>query len=762
MELKIRIKQSVQYQQSTATAGYYQGNNPNTLVFTTGALPANRQWPGYSNYIDVTADAGDLFKLKLTWTTERDTSGSVNAGGFEQKKSASGAINFGGDAYRYLKAWLIDDVSAPLNSVDVQIWHMEGAKPCGVYENYVIKATDMQWCEGAVCSFDVNLKQKDEPLNCIKRTLISDNHQGWFNVQPGNGKKHPRFSYCNEIRPNGMLVAQWYIMSILFFITAIVVYTVFSVVLAVLGVLLIIGTFLQAVISILNALGLKADNPIDPNDINARIKEIKDVLAGGLFESFAHMYMETAGCGREHPAPLIRDYIKNVCDKCGIAVNDTTADIFFAQQITIQTSDPNRGVVTASNPHYNACYLYAQTKRGIRRFKNLSFLGFSNPNTTDFYITDNSPLLALDMFLDELKPLYNAEWSIKTINQNGQLIPHLYFKRKDYFSQMPGSYTYDLSANSADRNRILEGICYEWNGKKTPAYTEGLYTADAADTCGNEARRHMDGYVSFGNVDDNPTFEGKLDKRFRFGATKFRLDGASTDYIMDALQLSVNLSFLTLFVSGFALPKLKTELQEYADFALLLKDETCTIPKVLIWDGQSYLNAKCIRALFATTNNGGTPQINPRFNNPAQPWEVRHEPETFVIGSTLSGGGSAPNGVYEARGLLGGFIYQQPASLINYPMYMEPGYYDTMWDLFHWIDDPRLNPVLNQDWNVKLEMCCDDLKKLKVFNDAGSIALGEKVKLPDKFYTDGRITEITVSYDPGDDMGQYIELKGTR
>jgi hypothetical protein len=49
-----------------------------------------------------------------------------------------------------------------------------------------------------------------------------------------------------------------------------------------------------------------------------------------------------------------------------------------------------------------------------------------------------------------------------------------------------------------------------------------------------------------------------------------------------------------------------------------------------------------------------------------------------------------------------------------------------------------------------------------VFNDASTIALGEKVKLPDKYFTDGRITEITVSYDPGDDKGQFVELKGTR
>lgn len=764
MELKLRIKQSIQYQKATGAPGYYQGANPLSLAFTPGTLPVSRQWPGYGNYMDVSSHVGNLFKLKLTWTTERSSSGSTSAGGFQQKKSASGSITFEGDAYKYLKAWLLDDISAPLNSVDVQVWHIEGGKPCGVYDSYVIKATDLQWCEGAACSFDLSIKQKDDSLNCIKRTLISDNHQQWFQSAPGNGKKHPRFSYCNEVKPNGLMVTLWFILSMLFLSFALFIYIIFPPILLVLTVLrYIIVPIINTIIWAINLIpGVKV-NPINVQGLDDAINAITTALTGGLFEGFAQMYMESAGCGREHPAPLIRDYIKNVCDKCGIGVDASTADIFFAQHITLSTSDPNRGTITAFNPHYNACYLAAQTKRGVRRFKNLSLLGLSMPNATDFYIPDNSPILTLDLLLDELKPLYNAEWTVRTISQGGQPVPYLYFKRKDYFSQMSNGYLFDLSLKGADRYKIVDGICYEWNGNKLPAYTEGLYQADGADTCGNEAQGYMNGYMSFGNVDDNPNFDGKLYKKTSYGATKFRLDGASTDYIMDAMQLSMNISYLTAFMSGFALPSLKSSLQEYADYALLLKDETCTLPKILIWDGRSYTNAKCIRTVFPMTGFGNTPQINPRFNNsPSQTWDVKHNPETFVIGSALSGGGSAPYGVYEVRGVFGGFIYQQPASLINYPMFFEPGYYDTMWDWFHWIDDPRLNPVLNQDWTVKLELCCNDLQKMKVFNDAGSIALNDKVKLPDVYYPDGRITEITVSYDPGDDKGQYIELKGTR
>jgi hypothetical protein len=123
---------------------------------------------------------------------------------------------------------------------------------------------------------------------------------------------------------------------------------------------------------------------------------------------------------------------------------------------------------------------------------------------------------------------------------------------------------------------------------------------------------------------------------------------------------------------------------------------------------------------------------------------------------------TSPFGIYRASDTLGLIKYDVPAMLVNYPMYFEPGYYDTLWDWFHWIDDPRLRPILNQNWTAKIELCCDDLKdKLKIFGRAENIMLGEKVKLPGKYYGEGTITEIEVSYDPTDDKGKYIQLKGT-
>lgn len=756
MQLRLKIRQAIQYQVATYTAGYYSGNNPSDLSFNIGTLPVIRQWPGYGNFIDITDYVSNLSALKLTWTTERDISGSVTPGVTQQKKSASGSITFEGDAFRYLKSWLIDDVSAPLNSVDVQIEHVG----CGIYENYAIKSTDLQWCEGAVCTFDVTLKQKDEPTACIMRTLIGqDAGNGWFTEGNGSVKKHPRFSYCSEIRPNGMMVVQWFNMAVftMFLITFVA-----PLILAWNSLVAII----KAIIKVVNTVG---------GHISTKMNYI---TFGDLKDAWGPQFVESAGCGREHPAPLIRDYISNVCSICGINVDETTADIFFAKSITIQTSDKNRagsnnGVITVENPHYNACYLFPQTKRGIRRFGNFGFsalFGHTEPNTTDYWIQDNAPLLALDMFLDQLAGLYNAGWMIKSINQGGQLVPHLYFKRKDFFTEGPGNYIFDFTENGTDRPKILQGICYDWNGKTTPAYCEGIYAKDALDPCGNEACSQMNDIVSFGDIDNNPTFGGFLDKTVQFGATKFRLDGASTDYVFDAMQVVVNAQLLTGFMFGFMRDFVYPFIQQYADYALLMKDETCTLPKVLIWDGESYDNARCKAFYYGHSVAGTEPPINPVYNSGHQLWSDKHKINNFVIGSNLSlaKAKANPTGRYKVQSL-GATVADQPSRVINYPMSFDTGYYDTLWDWFHWIDDPKLKPVLNQNWTVKIDLCCDDLqaqdnagnRRLGVFNNASQIALGEKVKMPMQYYPEGIITEITISYDTSDTYGQYIELKGT-
>jgi hypothetical protein len=735
MELKAFIRQMPIYNKQ-GNAIFYNGTSPYNLQATVGTLPAARQWSNYPNFIDCTNDVSDLHKIKITWTIQRDQEGVVVPGSDNVEKGVTGTLTFEGDTYHLLKSWLTQDVSAPLNSVEVKIQDTS----CGYYEGFVIKPSELQWCESGQCNFVINLKKRDEDLNCVKRTLISDNWQGWFPVNgiPLNGKKHPRYSYCVEQRPNGTMIALWYIMGQVMGPMAIIMF----------GIALLINSLIFAINGIINVLNffinMFGGNPI---------KLITFLQPLQIFNSFSIYFIETAGCGREHPAPLIRDYITNVCDRCGIKVDAVTAPIFFAPMINIETS--TRGMLNAFNPHFNATYFHPQTKRGIRRFNNVNIFGTSPQNTNTFWIDDNAPLLFLDMFLDQLKGLYNAEWRVK----NGKL----YFQRKDYY--LSGNYIYDFTENNDDRLKILEGICYEPNELKYPAAVKGLYQTDPSDmneAGGGNGNGQMNGIANFGNTDDNPNFEGFMDKTVEFGATKFNLDGASTCYYYDALQQLANSGALN-FSALFSIPAIADNLRTYADHALLLQSEIVALPKVIIWDGEGYLNARALKLKGAWPLASGypTPTINPAYNKDNTPWEVRHTPQTKVLGSALSLG-NAPDGVYEVDNLLGGSMLSNPALLINYPMYFEPYYLDTMWDWFHWIDDPLRNPVMNFNWKAKIRLCCEDLRIVGVLNDAANIGLGQKVKLPlSTFYQDGKLREITVSYDTKDTYGMYIELSGT-
>lgn len=753
MELVLYIRQKKLFNNQLQEI-YFDGTNALTLqpyVVANNPFPPHRKWPDYGNFIDVTSEVSDLFKLQLTWTKERGDAGVQIITDLQQKKSASGVITFEGEAYRLLKQWLIDDISAPLNSVEVEIKHVG----CGTYTNWAIRSSDLRWCEDDICTFDVNMRQPEEALNCIKNTLIIDNHKGWFPQDskiPANNKKHPRFSYCNEARPNGYLIMLWWVM-----ILVIPVFTVIAVIIgliynSIVGVLVAVLSIVRFIVNIVGGDTTDLDNQI--NKLKNSYVDWKDIR-----EVAENAFIESSGCGREHPAPLIRDYISNVCEKCGVTVNDLTAPIFFAQQINIETSGDRQdkvGAQTRWNPYYNACFLGAVSQKGVRRTNSVGFTQGQQLNTTDFWLPQNSPLYTLEQFLDLLKGVCNAEWRV--VNNT------LYFQRKDYW--LDNNFAFDFTKNAPDRALLLQGLCYEWTAEKYPAIIKGLYTADGADTPGNDAMHFYNGSVTVGKTDINPNIEGVRDLTIPIGATKFRLDGNGGDYILDAFQQLSNSSFMSGVVwAGAVVGSIDNFLGEFADYAILLKQETTTLPKIIIWDGQSYTNAKAFRPHSPAVNNrwGYTaPLPNPNYNNynGVQQWEQRKILDTSVLGN----GGLMPAGEYVVANRVGvGSSIVKAAWLPNYPMYFEPGFKDTLWDWFFWIDDPYANPVLHQHVTARLELCCDTLKRIMPFNDGDNIILGQKIALDNgKYYNEAVITEVTISYDTADVDGQYIELKGKR
>lgn len=784
----------------------YAGSTPYNLnpVPTT----VSTDWIDYTEYVD------GLDKLELTWSTTQTAQGAIENGEFRPKLGASGTLTFERAAHEFLKSLLVDAVAAPLNQVEVQITDTAN----GSYTGYTIKSTSLSWCEfNALCTYELNLKQEDIYTQCIERTMIADNWQGWFQtrpveIAPGITKKHPRFSYCTEHRPNGSMVMQWYLLGItqIFGVIMFIIITAYDI---------LVTVVINPIIAIINAIlfaislvpGIPVPSPVAPLDTPNPLD---------IFTSIAQLYIESAGCGREHPAPLIRDYISNVCAKCGITVNATTADIFFAPILTVQKSD---GLIyDEPNPHYNACYFFPQVKRGIRRFASINLFGTSQQDYTTYWDTNNTPILAGSDLLDQLKHEYNAQWQIRSGAGAiaGTTEYFLYFKRKDFFKNKPP--LYDFSLGGADRSKLVEGICYEPQDYTAPASMNGLYRDDPADKCGHENARNMNGDpLSFGNTTVNPLFHGILDKQSAFAASKFRLDGSTGDYIYDALQVLGGNPLLGSLTSVF-LFEVANFVRQFADFAILLQGETVTAPKILIWDGKNndgygsesncFLNARAVRdSIFIGAsetavgteyfigktaydgNGAGVPMPTPNPLYPQQinsinpipvpppfvpstisqvlPWNfvagggalgpyASYPPDTHLIGHGLSFIPPVP-GKYTVNGFFG-VISSQPAILVNFPMFFNPYYQDTMWDWFHWIDDPYRFPLLRKQWRLKIPLCGEDLNKLGLIGDGFEVNLLETVLLDNQYYNNGVITDITVGYDTGNEKGtgQFIELKG--
>jgi hypothetical protein len=122
--------------------------------------------------------------------------------------------------------------------------------------------------------------------------------------------------------------------------------------------------------------------------------------------------------------------------------------------------------------------------------------------------------------------------------------------------------------------------------------------------------------------------------------------------------------------------------------------------------------------------------------------------------------GSSPIGKYTVQEYFGIDFYARPAELCNYPMFFNSKFTENIYDFLHWIDDTRINPSTSREWTLKIELCCEDLQRLGVLNDASDIKLLGKVILPTQFYNEGKIKEITVDYDSSNEIGKNISLKG--
>lgn len=385
--------------------------------------------------------------------------------------SFAGDLEFEGPEYTYLYQLLKTDPLALVNEVTLTLEN-DCCKVPQIYE-FTITHEGLEWCQDS-CKIKAVAIEKSiarQQLTCLKNTLIWDNYAGF------QSKQHPRFSYCNELRPNWMhdvliILAVATATSILVFIPLIAtVVTAFNV----------INNILSWMNSNLNTsfslLTIGGQTQLSLNDLQNYFN---------LLISFI------VGCGRKHPSPLVRDYADNVCGKCGLK---------FVSSIY------NNGL----SDYYNTCYVNAPIDKGTLE-----------TDATTFWIDANKPLRNGIQYFNEIKAPVNGKWKIL----NNQLI----LERRDFFKPtVPWlDLTKDVNGNWNDPRVI--SVCWKWARNPRYAYANFEYQRDAVNWVGAEAGQRWNDIVEW-NSPYSPLQKDEFKPLIPFSACRFRDDGIDRDVL---------------------------------------------------------------------------------------------------------------------------------------------------------------------------------------------------------------------------------------
>jgi hypothetical protein len=458
-------------------------------------------------------------------------------------KSYSAELTFYGDGYDILKAQLIDDPNGFTNEVSAQVYD----ECCGrlVFDG-VITGGGIDWCEPE-CWISCQIVETQPELDCVKSTLIYENHNlndGFLNRQ------QKKLRYCVEMRPQ--VIAE-----ILLGLYSIINTAIYIILLPLSLVVVVIQTIGAAVCNIVCAIpftdctfGDCADGEWT-NPTNAF-----DEISGWVGDLQDRMIQ----CQWYHPTALVRDYIKNVCDKCGLSFKSSILN------------DP-------SSPYYNLLLFSAPVRKGYRPSE-----------TNGLLISENLPIETLDTLMQRhLRPLFNAKYWII----NGEFI----FERRDYFAN---TNTWIDAEQLLLNGRILENrICLSWIDEKKYAYGVYEYLQDGSDLLASEAGNRFNTIVEWNNP-PSPAQSEFMDNKFLSGMARFRDDFAGFDAIGWAANTPANTAF------GNAIADSRT--------LLLMSQHTAFNYKFLIWDDSSPIDNAIVQRFYSNAFTGGPVIENLYYN----------------------------------------------------------------------------------------------------------------------------------------------------
>ena len=147
--------------------------NNNVIGWSGGTIDAS--WYDATDY----AQGLDEFQLvtRQDITTEK-----------KREATASLSVTFTSAIAELIKSWLLATDCDYVNYFDCEITD----NICGIiYNNYELKADNLEYCSDFVCSFTLSLRESDTQQKTLRKLSIHDNWQKWFTED--GGKNHPTF-----------------------------------------------------------------------------------------------------------------------------------------------------------------------------------------------------------------------------------------------------------------------------------------------------------------------------------------------------------------------------------------------------------------------------------------------------------------------------------------------------------------------------------------------------------------------------------------
>lgn len=597
-----------------------------------------------------------LDKLDLSWDSVNNgksgESTDTNPAGSNYDKGISASVTLNDEAYQFVYNILEADPCGMLNSVEVMITDELCQKRFRTFE---IKADNLNSSPfAAPCEYEVKLREADPVWHCIHKTFIWDNWQNWF--LDGSTKQHPCFLTAVESRPRLLSSARMGL------------------------------SIFGRTIPIFSAIFNENDNAF------RRIQNVDNFV----------------------DAPLIRDIITNVADKCGMSI-----DTMFHDE---------------ANEYYNLC-LYNPSSGAVH----VSDTSAVTSPALSFHF-ENRWNITLAELLDKLKVVFKAEWYVTPNNT-------LVFKPKsDFVDEQLAAPIIDFTLPESEELWDKYSLNYTFNGQKKPAYGRYQYNIDASDLATQEAAPLYNDIIDFDGPANNLMLEGNLSQTSEFAPTGAVRDGrAKMDYLRETVSEGETVAYAMIVLLAVVIAALfagvvsagaATALAAFLGIwvaaiaskanslrtlfgsatysgAVRLTSEQVAAPRLLVWDGVSLNRAKMVQV--------DPDDIDPNlyYNPTAEAYDVRNK-----------------------------FQYA-PTQISNYPMFYEAYFVGNLYDRFHEkLDNPMKSMTSHQDFEFDAHLCCELMDIFGLWEDQFA-KIGYFVKLESREGYDifGRIGRINPNYD---------------